>query len=69
MWLHNSLRGAAALALAVYVADAADVQHGFWVVFGTLSVLRSNALSTGQNVVRALVGTTAGFASVAASCI
>ena len=28
------------------------VQHSFWVVLGTLSVLRSNALSTGQNVVR-----------------
>ena len=37
------------------------MQHGFWVVFGTLAVLRSNALSTGQNVLRALAGTTAGF--------
>jgi len=37
------------------------VSHGFWVIFGALSVLRSNALSTGQNVVRALLGTTAGF--------
>jgi uncharacterized membrane protein YccC len=61
VWLHNSLRGAAALALAVLVADLSGVQHGFWVVFGTLSVLRSNALSTGQNVVRAILGTTAGF--------
>jgi uncharacterized membrane protein YccC len=61
VWLHNSLRGAAALALAVLVADLSGVQHAFWVVLGTLSVLRSNALSTGQNVVRALLGTTAGF--------
>jgi uncharacterized membrane protein YccC len=61
LWLHNSLRGAAALALAVLVADLSGVQHGFWVVFGTLSVLRSNALSTGQNVLRALLGTTGGF--------
>jgi uncharacterized membrane protein YccC len=61
VWLHNSLRGAAGLALAVLVADLSGVQHGFWVVFGTLSVLRSNALSTGQNIVRALIGTTAGF--------
>jgi hypothetical protein len=60
-WLHNSLRGALALALAVLVADLTSVQHGFWVVFGTLAVLRSNALSTGQNVLRALLGTTAGF--------
>ena len=61
-WLQNSLRGAVALAMAVLVADVTTVQHGFWVVFGTLAVLRSNALSTGQNIVRAIVGTTAGFA-------
>ncbi len=61
VWLHNSLRGAAGLGLAVLVADLSSVQHGFWVVFGTLSVLRSNALSTGQNLVRAIAGTSAGF--------
>jgi uncharacterized membrane protein YccC len=60
-WLHNSLRGATGLALAVLVADLTSVQHGFWVVFGTLAVLRSNALSTGQNVLRAMAGTTVGF--------
>jgi hypothetical protein len=61
-WLRNSLRGAVALALAVFVADELTVQHGFWVVFGTLSVLRSNALSTGQSVLRAVLGTIVGFA-------
>jgi Fusaric acid resistance protein-like len=61
LWLQNSLRGAVALGLAVLVSDLSSVQHGFWVAFGTLAVLRSNALSTGQNLVRALVGTTAGF--------
>jgi uncharacterized membrane protein YccC len=61
LWLHNSLRGAAALALAVLVADLSGTQHAFWVVFGTLAVLRSNALNTGQNVLRALLGTTGGF--------
>lgn len=60
-WLHNSLRGAAALALAVLVADLSDLQHGFWVAFGALSVLRSNALATGQNTLRAVLGTTFGF--------
>jgi len=60
-WLHNSLRGGGGLALAVLVADVTSVQHGFWVVFGALAVLRSNALSTGQNVARALAGTTLGF--------
>lgn len=60
-WLQNSLRGAVALGLAVLVADLTGVQHGFWVVLGTLSVLRSNALSTGQNLLRALAGTAVGF--------
>ncbi|MFZ0040505.1 MAG: FUSC family protein, partial [Solirubrobacteraceae bacterium] len=60
-WLHNSLRGAAALGLAVLVADLISVQHAFWVAFGTLSVLRSSALNTGQNTLRALAGTTVGF--------
>jgi uncharacterized membrane protein YccC len=61
VWLHNSVRGAIGLGLAVYIADRTGVQHSFWVVLGTLSVLRSNALSTGQNALRALLGTVAGF--------
>jgi uncharacterized membrane protein YccC len=61
VWLHNSVRGAAGLALAVVVANEAGVQHSFWVVLGALSVLRSNALNTGQNVLRGLSGTVAGF--------
>jgi uncharacterized membrane protein YccC len=61
VWLQNSLRGAVGLGLAVLVADLTGVQHAFWVVFGTLSVLRSSALGTGQNLVRALVGTSLGF--------
>ena len=59
--LHNSVRGAVGLGLAVLVAYLTGVQHSFWVVLGTLSVLRSNALNTGQNVVRALLGTVVGF--------
>jgi uncharacterized membrane protein YccC len=61
VWLHNSVRGAIALGLAVLVSDLIGVQHAFWVVLGTLSVLRSNAFSTGQNVLRALLGNLAGF--------
>ncbi|MGW0085076.1 FUSC family protein [Streptomyces sp. NPDC003393] len=60
VWLHNSIRGAVGLGIAVALADVTGVQHAFWVVLGTLSVLRSNALSTGQNVFRALGGTLAG---------
>jgi uncharacterized membrane protein YccC len=61
VWLHNSLRGAVALGLAVLISKETGVQHSFWVVLGTLSVLRSNALSTGQNALRGLLGTTTGF--------
>ncbi len=61
VWLRNSVRGAVGLALAVLVANLTGVQHSFWVVLGTLSVLRSSALNTGQNALRAVVGTSAGF--------
>ncbi len=61
VWLHNSVRGATGLAIAVLVADLSGVQHAFWVVLGTLSVLRSNALATGQNILRGLLGTAIGF--------
>ncbi len=61
VWLHNSVRGAVGLGLAVLIANLSGVQHAFWVVLGMLSVLRSNALNTGQNVLRGLLGTVAGF--------
>jgi uncharacterized membrane protein YccC len=59
---HNAARGAVALSAAVAIADLADVRNGFWVVLGTLSVLRTNAASTGATALRALLGTVAGFA-------
>jgi uncharacterized membrane protein YccC len=62
VWLRNSLRGAAALALAVAVARITGVSHAFWVALGTLSVLRSNALGTGATALRAVGGTVVGFA-------
>ena len=66
VWLHNSVRGAAGLGLAVLAARLTGVQHSFWVVLGALSVLRSNALNTGQDAVRAILGTVAGFIAGAA---
>lgn len=60
VWLHNSIRGAVGLGVGVTIAETISVQHAFWVMLGTLSVLRSNALNTGQNVFRALGGTIAG---------
>jgi uncharacterized membrane protein YccC len=61
VWLHNSLRGAIGLALAVLIAEEAGVQHAFWVILGALSVLRSSAVNTGANALRALLGTAIGF--------
>ena len=61
VWFRNAVRGAAGLALAVAVVEVTDVSHGFWVVLGTLSVLRSNALGTGATALRAIGGTAVGF--------
>ena len=61
VWFQNSVRGAAGLAIGVFIAQRTGLQHGFWVVLGTLSVLRSNALGTGWSVVSALAGTAVGI--------
>ncbi len=60
-WLQNSVRGAVGLALAVLIARLTAQQQGFWIVLGALSVLRSNALSTGATALRALLGTVIGI--------
>jgi len=60
VWFRNAVRGAAGLALAVAVAEITNVEHGFWVVLGTLSVLRSNALGIGSTAIRAVLGTAVG---------
>jgi uncharacterized membrane protein YccC len=69
VWFLNSLRGALALAAAVAVADLSGVQHAFWVVLGTLSVLRTSAGSTGSTALRGLGGTVIGFVVGAALLI
>jgi hypothetical protein len=61
VWFQNSIRGAAGLAAAVYIAQRSGLQHSFWVVLGTLSVLRSNALGTGWSILSALAGTAVGI--------
>jgi uncharacterized membrane protein YccC len=61
VWCRNAIRGAAGLALAVAIVEVTDVSHGFWVVLGTLSVLRTSALGTGATSLRAVGGTAVGF--------
>ncbi|HSS92899.1 MAG TPA: FUSC family protein [Candidatus Dormibacteraeota bacterium] len=69
--LQDSLRVAIGLSLAVWVARTFDLSHAFWVVLGTIQVLRSNALGTSRSIVLALIGNAIGvvigglFAAVA----
>ncbi len=66
VWFRNSARGAIAVAAAVAIAKLTDVQHAFWVVLGTLSVLRTSATATGATALRGLLGQVLGFAIGAA---
>ncbi|UGS38590.1 FUSC family protein [Capillimicrobium parvum] len=61
VWFRNSVRGAAGLAIAVFIAQAATLQHAFWVVLGTLSVLRSSALNTSSTIMQAFAGSFIGI--------
>jgi uncharacterized membrane protein YccC len=61
VWLRNSVRGAVGLALAVLVGQLIDVQHAFWIVLGTMSVLRTSAFSTTASIAWALLGTFGGI--------
>jgi uncharacterized membrane protein YccC len=58
----NALRLAVALSLARLLGGVLHVEHGFWVLFATLSVLRTNALQTGGTALQAVLGTAIGFA-------
>lgn len=69
VWFQNSLRGALGLALAVLLAEVTHVAHGFWVVLGALTVLRTTAVNTGSTAVRALGGTFLGFLAGAAATV
>ena len=61
-WLRNGLRTAVALAISVAVAKSVSLEHPFWIVLGTLSALRFDALGTGRQAWQVLVGTTVGVA-------
>lgn len=62
----NSVRGAVAMGLGVIVAKLAPIDHGFWIVLGVLTVLRSSVTSTSATALWAIAGTTVGFAFSAA---
>jgi hypothetical protein len=58
--LQGTLRVAIGLAIAVFIAGAFSLSHAFWVVLGTIQVLRSNALGTGRTIVLAVAGNAIG---------
>lgn len=62
VWFQNSVRGALGLTIAVAITEITDVAHGFWVVLGAMSVLRTTAITTGSTALRAVGGTVIGFA-------
>ena len=64
--LRNSLRLALALAAARLLVGLLDLSHGFWVIFATLSTLRSSVVHTGTSALLAVGGTLLGFAVAAA---
>jgi uncharacterized membrane protein YccC len=60
--LQNSLRLATGLALALVLGGVFEVENGFWVLFATLSVVRTSAPTTGASALQAVLGTVIGFA-------
>lgn len=49
------------MSIAVFIAEKVGLRDSYWVILGTLSVLRSSAINTGQNALRSLLGTSVGF--------
>ncbi len=60
--LQNSVRLAAGLAIARLAVGVLGLEHGFWVGFATLVVLKTSAAGTRASAVQAAVGTAIGFA-------
>ncbi|MFD0787321.1 FUSC family protein, partial [Micromonospora azadirachtae] len=58
--LQTALRLAVALAFARVIAGVLPLQHGFWVLLATLTVLRTSAVDTRTALRPAVLGTIAG---------
>jgi uncharacterized membrane protein YccC len=58
--LQNGLRLALALSLARLIGGLLQVEHAFWVLFATLSVMRTSAITTSATAVQAVTGTLIG---------
>ncbi|WP_433502353.1 FUSC family protein [Pseudonocardia halophobica] len=60
VYLQNAVRLALGLAVARVVAGVFDLQHGFWVLLATLSLMRTSASADRSVLVRAFAGTIVG---------
>lgn len=63
VFFQQALRLAVALAAARFIAGALNLEHGFWVLLATLSLLRTSAAETWTTFRRALAGTLVGAAA------
>lgn len=61
-WFRNALRTGVGAAVAVGIANVMGLQHGFWVVLSTISILQLSFTSpqTGRLALRTAIGTLAG---------
>jgi uncharacterized membrane protein YccC len=57
----DSVRAAAAFGIAVLIARLARLDHAFWAVLGSISVLRTSVIGAGRTAVEAMLGTVIGF--------
>ncbi|MCE0766447.1 FUSC family protein [Pseudonocardia kujensis] len=60
IYLQNAVRLALGLAVARVVAGVLDLQHGFWVLLATLSLMRTSASADRSVLARAFAGTLVG---------
>lgn len=61
-WMRNALRLGIAVALALSVVAYTGVDRGYWVVLGTISVLRMDLRGTGRSSWQVIQGQLLGFA-------
>lgn len=62
-WLRNALRTGVAITVATAIVQLAHVQHGLWIVLGTLVALRFDAAGTSRTAASVIIGTVVGFAA------
>lgn len=60
-WMRNALRLGVALAVALLVVNQLGLERGYWVVLGTLSVLRLDLSGTGRAAGEVILGQLVGF--------